>query len=60
MEAHKRCIKKINRNKNTRQMTVTVPKDWPYDDDYVELFPVPENKALKEIREQKENERTRE
>lgn len=52
----KRCIKRINENKTNGQRTVTIPKDWPHESEYVELFPVPENKAIKQLKKQQEDE----
>ena len=49
MAEKKRYIKQINTNKTNGQRTVTIPKDWPHDSEYVELFPVPENKAIKKL-----------
>lgn len=52
----KRCIKKINLNKTNGQRTVTIPKEWPKDSEYVELFAVPINKEIKaKMRESKDD-----
>lgn len=49
-----RIIKKVNINKTTGQLTITIPKDSGISvDDYVEVFLVPETKPAN--KEEKEN-----
>lgn len=53
MVDEKRYIQKVNYNKINGQRTVTIPKDWPFKD-YVELFPVLENKEIEKLKEKNE------